>query len=141
MAKTVSIEFKGYYREANKSSVPSQSGIYCVYRCVPTDTGLAINKLLYIGESQDVNARLANHEKLEGWERHLRHNRDEILCYSFGAVPPNDRVRCESALINRHQPPENIEYTGDFNYQETTIILTGRTKFLDSEFTVKPVNA
>ncbi|MDY7764465.1 GIY-YIG nuclease family protein [Aeromonas caviae] len=137
MAKTVSIEFKGYYRESKKDLIPSQSGIYCVYRCVPTDDGLIINELLYIGESQDVKGRLANHNKQKDWERHLRLSKNEILCYTFGAVPPRDRVRCESALISQHQPPENIEYTGGFNDEETTIVLTGRTKFLESEFTVK----
>ena len=29
--KKITLDFDGYWREANKDSIPRQSGIYCVY--------------------------------------------------------------------------------------------------------------
>ncbi|ENO3979178.1 GIY-YIG nuclease family protein [Aeromonas veronii] len=141
MAKEIQIEFEGYWREANKEHVPSKSGIYCVYRCThdAVKKEVSLHQLIYIGESQDVQSRLANHEKLDSWKKYLKQG--ETLCYSFGAVPSSDRVRCEAALIFHHQPPVNTEYTGEFNYPETSIVLTGETTLLTAKFTVEPTNA
>ena len=139
MAKEIEIEFEGYWREAKKENVPSKSGIYCVYRCThdADKKEVFLKQLIYIGESQDVNSRLANHNKLDTWKKYLKQG--ETLCYTFGAVPTSDRVRCEAALIFQHQPPVNTEYTGDFKYVETSIVLTGKTALLTPKFTVKPV--
>ena len=65
-AQTYKIEFEGYWREVNKTSIPAKSGIYCVYSCVHNvaEKNITINKLIYIGESADVKGRIANHEKL-----------------------------------------------------------------------------
>ncbi|MFW5406254.1 GIY-YIG nuclease family protein [Pectobacterium carotovorum] len=121
--KTINLNFEGYWREAIKSSVPSKSGIYCVYACThnandnpPT---VSIRELIYIGESENVHNRIANHDRLGDWQEHLIAG--ETLCYSFAAVPAVDRVRAEAALINYVVPPENTEYTGVFTYNETTI--------------------
>ncbi|WP_323883111.1 GIY-YIG nuclease family protein [Aeromonas hydrophila] len=141
MAKKFEIDFRGYWLESAKENVPSKSGIYCVYRCVynsETDK-VSLKKLIYIGQSEDVRTRLANHNKLESWKKHL--NKGETLCYTFGAVPASDLDRCESALIFHHQPPVNVEYKKEFNSPETSIVLTGKTAFLTSKFSVEPTNA
>ena len=131
------IEFDGYWREPNKGSVPSKSGIYCVYSAEYDETKkvVSLKKLIYIGESGDVNTRLANHEKLDEWKKHLKIN--EVLCYSFGAVPSTNRVRCEAALIFKHEPPVNTEYSEAFPHDKTSISLTGKTALLKTSFVVQ----
>ena len=85
-AQTFSIDFSGYRREVDKGSISSKSGIYCIYSCTynKDKDNVSINKLIYIGESQDVNNRIDDHEKLSKWKKHLKSG--EILCYSFGGV-------------------------------------------------------
>ncbi|OQS45854.1 hypothetical protein B0T49_20840 [Chromobacterium violaceum] len=130
------IDFSGYWRELDKGSVPSKSGIYCVYRGVynKDKNTVSLQQLIYIGESVDVRDRLANHEKLGEWSKYLK--KGEELCYSFGAIPAAHRVRCEAALIFRHKPPVNTEYVKAFPHDKTSISLTGKSKFLDASVTI-----
>lgn len=132
--KNISLEFDGYWRETNKSGIPAESGIYCVYVCTHNkEETLSIRRLIYIGESQDVNSRISNHEKLKDWGNYLKNG--EIICYSLCKVGTIDRERAEAALIFKHKPPVNTEYTDAFPFDTTTITLSGKHKFLDSSFT------
>jgi len=135
-AQTYAVEFDGYWREPNKSGVPAQSGIYCVYVCThDKEAGtVSLRKLIYIGESEDVRTRLSDHEKQQDWEMQLKS--DEQLCYSFGAVQEISRVRCEAAMIFEHKPPENTECVNDFPFDQTTMDLSGKTALLHTSFTV-----
>lgn len=135
-AKTIGIEFDGYWRDVNKGSVPDKSGIYCVYECThnaPEKT-VTLHRLIYIGESEDVRARLANHEKYPDWSRYVRQG--NTLCFSFGAVGAVDRERAEAALIVKHNPPVNTEYINAFPFDQTTMALAGEIQSLHANFTV-----
>ena len=130
------LKFDGYWREPKKNSTPNVSGIYCVYSCIhnQTEKTVTLKKLIYIGESSDVRDRLASHEKLSLWEKHLNNN--EVLCYSVAKIQSTDRLRCEAALINKHTPPENNEYSDAFPFDETRITLSGKINKLINTFTV-----
>lgn len=119
--KTIDLDFDGYWREVNKDSVPSKSGIYCVYSCVynSNEKTVSITKLLYIGESEDVHRRIAKHDRLDDWKKELSAN--ETLCYSFAPINEDDRERAEAALIFKHKPPMNKEYFNNFPYTDTKI--------------------
>lgn len=134
--QTYSIEFDGYWRDPNKAGIPAQSGIYCVYECTRNiaEKTVAIHKLIYIGEADDVCDRLANHEKHPRWLRHVRAGND--LCFSFGGVEAQIRARCEAAMIFKHKPPENTEYVDSFPFDRTSMELTGYVKLLTPAFTV-----
>ncbi|RZP85204.1 GIY-YIG nuclease family protein [Vibrio vulnificus] len=136
MAKTIKLEFDGYWREPNKGGVPSASGIYNVYTCVfnKEDKTVSLKKHVYTGESSDVKSRIADHEKQSDWEKHLK--KGEVLCYAVAKVSSADRVRAEAAIINKHKPPVNSEFVNSFPYETTTMELKGKTKFLKTNFTV-----
>ncbi|MEJ2632783.1 MAG: GIY-YIG nuclease family protein [Acidihalobacter sp.] len=108
------LEFDGYWREPAKGGIPDKSGIYCVYSCVhnASNKTVSLKKLIYIGESGDVKSRIANHEKLSDWKKHVTHG--EVLCFSFAPVSSASRVRCEAAMIFKHEPPVNAEYAEAF---------------------------
>ena len=67
--KEYNLVFNGYWIDEKKSAIPSKSGIYCVYECTynPPKEGakstVNIHRLIYIGEADNVNDRIANHEK------------------------------------------------------------------------------
>lgn len=136
MAKTIELEFQGYWRESNKGGLPEKSGIYNVYSCVFNErkSTVTLKSYIYTGESNNVRARVADHEKLDDWERHLKVN--EQLCYSFANVSSVDRVRAEAAVIYEHKPPENTEFRDSFPYETTTMKLEGQIALLNSDFTV-----
>ncbi|MBI3132443.1 MAG: GIY-YIG nuclease family protein [Acidobacteria bacterium] len=135
-AQSFSIEFSGYWREPNKGGLPAQSGIYCVYTCVHNATNKtnSLKRLIYIGESEDVQTRLACHEKFADWEKHVKTG--EQLCFNFGSVEPTNRVRCEAAMIKKHKPAGNTEYVDAFPFDQTTMALSGKIIFLEPTFTV-----
>jgi len=131
-----SLNFDGYWREVKKGSIPDKSGVYCVYACTYDQQAknLSIRMLIYIGEADNVRARIAAHERQEDWEAHLQDG--EVLCYSCAPSAAANRERCEAALINEHQPPENTEYKDAFPFDTTTINTTGKNKCLKATFTV-----
>lgn len=126
-AQSYDVEFHGYYCEPNKEGLPAKSGIYCVYRAVHNvdRKTVTLNQLIYIGESEDVRARVADHDRLDDWSELLKQG--EVLCYSYALVPSPYRVRVEAALIFKHKPPLNTEYSGAFPFDDTTISITGVT--------------
>ena len=135
--KSITIEFEGYWRDENKNSLPAKAGVYCVYECTHNvdKKTVDIHKLIYIGESDDVKGRVAEHEKYEDWLKHVQEGNE--LCFSFGGVGATDRERAEAAMIFKHSPPENDEYVDSFPFDKTTMSLSGKTALLSTYFTVE----
>ena len=136
MEKSYSISFEGYWRDQNNNGIPSKSGVYCVYVCSHNSNSGKVNisKLIYIGESENVNDRIAKHEKRIKWKSHV--NRGYELCFSFAPSNSNERDRVEAALIFKHKPPVNIEYANNFPFDTTTISTNGDNSLLERRFTV-----
>ncbi|MCU0440604.1 MAG: hypothetical protein MUC49_22135 [Raineya sp.] len=114
-------KFEGYWREPNKSGLPNKSGVYCVYSCTYHEEkkSVTIHQLIYIGESEDIHKRVANHEKHTKWLTYLESGNQ--LCYSYTLVDAIFRNRVEAALIYKHKPPANIEYKDSFPFDKTFI--------------------
>ncbi len=140
--KTITLAFDGYWREPKMSSLPAEAGIYCVYTCTynadakPKPT-VSIAKLVYIGESGGIRGRVTNHPLLPTWKKQLAAG--QVLCFSAAKVAVEaDRQQAEAALIFKHKPPVNDEYTTAFTgFETTTINATGETAKLTTTFTVK----
>lgn len=142
MAKqTFEIEFDGYWREPNISGIPSESGIYCVYECTHNKEEKTVtnHKLIYIGESVDVNNRIANHEKWSDWKKKVSNGNE--VCISVAKIGSTYRNRIEAALIFEHKPPVNTDCINEFNYDETTIVIKGKIGLLNNNFTVSKVES
>ncbi len=133
-AKSFNIGLEGYWRDVNKGGIPNHSGVYFVYECTynKEEGTVTIYKLIYIGESEQVRDRIANHEKYDDWMKFVRKN--NTLCYSTGSVQAIDRDRVEAAYINKYKPPKNDKNIGDFD--KTTINSSGKTALLDTSFTL-----
>jgi excinuclease UvrABC nuclease subunit len=136
-SNSYSLDFNGYWREENIGGIPKASGVYCVYACTYNAEAktVSIRLLIYIGEAEDANDRIAKHEKWADWRKHLQ--RGEQLCFNFAPVESTERQRVEAALIFHYKPPENSEYRDTFPFDETTISTTGRNSFLSGTFTVR----
>jgi excinuclease UvrABC nuclease subunit len=134
--QSYSLNFKGYWREKNISSIPAESGAYCVYASTynPQNDTVSIRLLVYIGEAEDVKNRVANHEKWSDWRRYCQQG--EELCFNSAAAEASDRERVECALIFHHRPPVNTDCKDSFSFDATTISTSGRNALLDDQFTV-----
>lgn len=129
-AKLISLTFNGYRRDTHRDGIPDKSGIYLVYAGThkPNNT-VHLRKLLYIGESDNLHDRLANHDRYEDWTDALQ--KGEILYYAYALASQADRLRAEAALIYQYTPPFNTEYTDHFRFPATALSLTGLGKNKD----------
>ncbi len=139
--KTIALTFDGYWREPKMSNLPAEAGVYCVYTCTYNENAkpkptVSIAKLVYIGESGGIRGRVTNHPLLPTWKKQL--TTGQVLCFSAAKVTPEaDRQRAEAALIFKHKPPANDEYTKAFTgFDTTTINASGETANLTTTFTV-----
>jgi len=134
--QTFNVELQGYWRDKNKSGISNHSGVYFVYVATYNQQKetVLLNKLIYIGESDNVNVRVQNHEKYEEWKTYL--SKGQELYFSTGQVDDNDRFRVEAAYIFKHKPHVNTEYVNSFPFDQTTINSSGTTALLDTSFKV-----
>jgi len=134
--QSFNVSIQGYWREKNKSGIPTHSGVYFVYEAAYNDRNdkVSLHKLVYIGEAANVRERITDHEKYDDWLKHIRAGNE--LCYSSGSVESIYRERVEAAYIFKHKPPENTEYKNNFPFDTTTIKSTGKTALLNTNFTV-----
>lgn len=138
LEETYYLNFQGYWVEPYKHSIPSFAGIYNVYACTSNKLTKTVNlnRLIYIGEADDVCQRILGHNKWPDWRRNLSFG--EEICFSAAnIVPLGARQRAEAALIFEHKPPANIEYIASFPFHKTTVISAGCSLFIKPAFTVK----
>jgi len=128
--------FERYWIESDKIGLPCKSGVYCVYECTynPAKNNVSIQKLIYIGESENANSRIVNHEKRKEWEKHVKEGNQ--LCYSFTVVEQYYRVIVAAAFIYRHKPPVNTEFKDHFPFDKTTVKSKGEIALLDEYFVI-----
>ncbi len=135
--KQYNINFKGYRRDCNKSTLPHNSGIYMVYRCLYNEQSntVQLNEIIYIGQAQDLNQRLNNHEKYSEFK--AKCGPDEELCYAYADVSLDDLDIIENALIFAQKPPLNSELVDSFNYENASFLVEGRCALLTyTDFTI-----
>ena len=131
------LEIYGFWREGMKENVPPYSGVYFVYECtyMPENDSLAMKRLLYIGEAENVRERIGNHEEWDKWKKNVAEGNE--LCFSFTNALPKDRERIQAALIFQNKPLLNDTYKEGFPFDETTITARGCIDLLLTDYTVE----
>ncbi len=127
---------EGYWRDINKGGIPDYSGVYFVYEAhynSNNDT-VSLLRLIYIGEAENVRDRIGKHEKYEEWLTYVSYGNE--LCFSTGYVESVNRTRVEAAYIRQHKPPINTDNKYSFPFDQTTVISSGKTALLNTNFTV-----
>ena len=134
--RTFELDFGGYWREPSVGGLPAKSGIYCVYSCIynQADNTVSKQKLLYIGESGNVQNRVKGHPMKDTWKRRLRSG--EVLCFNAANIDAASRERAEAAMIYHHKPVCNTEYKNSFPFDKTSVTTSGRNATLSAKFTV-----
>lgn len=135
--RTYNLKFEGSYLDQDRFFMPDYSGVYLVYRGVPTNDGnsLICKELMYIGQASDIRSRIENHDRREDFIQ--RAENGESVFYSCAKCNPTDLDRIENALIYRMQPPLNNNGILKFPYPDTQIVSTGECALLDKDFTIE----
>lgn len=123
---TINLQMDGFWRDCNKRWVPIVAGLYCVYSCTnnPDSGTVLLHRLLYIGQSEDTNRRLAEHERMSDWRSVLEEGQE--LCYSVAQLDTKqDRDIAEAALVYVANPPFNVALKDSFSESPVTIIVSG----------------
>ena len=99
-AKIYFLNFEGYWRENEISTIPNYSGVYCVYTCgyQSERNQVSLRSLIYVKGAEDVGASIAESENWPDWRKHLREG--EELCFSLAAVEPSELPRVDAGLIS-----------------------------------------
>lgn len=120
----------GWFKEAEPSGLPDETGLYLVFGGIPLENGNAyIKHLIYIGQAQDIKDRIADHEKKPKFEDKLAEG--ESLYYYCVYLKNKDLDESEGAMIkyfNRHADIINDKCTESFtsNYDVIDVALTGK---------------
>lgn len=136
--KKYNVNFKGYWMDENRNSIPISSGIYLVYRCTYNEIVNKVNllEIIYIGKSTNLQERILNHEKREQFKSLC--NNHEMLCYSIAEISAQNLDVVENALIFAQQPQLNDQYKDKFNYEESEFEIDGScTLMKHTNFTIK----
>lgn len=63
----ISIKMEGFFTDTTLGMLPEQSGVYAVYGAGILSDGP--QRLLYIGEAQNLRERVIKHERRPDWEK------------------------------------------------------------------------
>ena len=122
------LEFEGYWRVLTLG-VANYPGIYCIYASASSR-----NYLLYIGSTDNVGRRVAQHEMTQEWARVAN---GYPLHFSAAAVTDDDvRRQAEAAMIFHFKPPCNVEYVNYFPFSDTEIVMSGPVASANTHFRV-----
>lgn len=110
-----------FFWEADQT--PEKSGIYAICRGKQENKKWRISKLLYIGETNNINERLTgNHEKIISCAANAFLNK-EILMYFVALVPNHDnRELAEKVLIWKMKPKFNDRFDYPVADEPVTVI-------------------
>lgn len=132
------ITFKGYRRYCNKAGLPHYSGIYMVYVCTYNKTKkmVTLKKLIYIGQAEDLNRRINNHEKDSDFLGQCKDG--EQVCYAYAGVDKDDLDIVENALIFLQKPILNVELKDEYKYESAVFRIDGACSLLKlKEFSIE----
>lgn len=135
----ISINFDGYYLEGSRYLLPDKRGIYIIQSCSHNKkmVSIQIKSILYIGHAPDVRSAVLNHEK---WDEMKRFAHESELCVNVASFNGSELMRAAAALTYKHKPIFNDENVMRFEYDTTTIHMTGRYRALIPLFTVYPTH-
>ena len=135
--QTIIIHIKGYWREQDKVEIPDVSGVFFVYESKfnLTDETVDILRLIFIGYGDHLNPVIHDEANQSIWKAHVREGHE--LCFAFADVEKGLRKRIQTAYIQRHKPPANVQTGEPFPFDNTTLVSTGKTAMIDPVITAR----
>ena len=120
------IEFKGYKLDKDVLKLPTDSGVYIIYRCVYNETTdkVQLVELIYIGKATNLRQEVAYHNSRD--EFLVEAGEGETLCYAYTNVPRTQYDIIENALIYTSEPRLNTNLVDNYDHQDAEFHFSGR---------------
>ena len=148
MAKTFEVAFNNFVKDGQFDKLPDYKGIY-MFRVTENKGDKWYSTIVYIGKAdgdKGLKGRVnENHEHLEDARKKVDYKKskgiDAFLTISYSDKNDNNvnyLERIEAALIFAKQPSINNQGKDSFNYQKTTLNISGKRKYdLDNQYIVE----
>ncbi|MEE9542577.1 MAG: hypothetical protein V3V95_02195 [Thermodesulfobacteriota bacterium] len=152
MRQHIEITFEGFWNEKSIDKIPHASGVYVVSDGLLDDDGttVALERTIYIGESEDVGAAIAGSDMWDAWREQCGvsnitddddittpSGEDNELFFSFAPVESPERERAAAAMIFEQYPQLNSEEEKtEFAYEDTKMNIFGKTGILNTDYEV-----
>ena len=108
-----------------------------VYRCIYDSTSdkVTLNEIIYIGQAEDLNERLNNHDKYSRFQNACESG--EEICYAYANVSMDDLDIVENALVFAQKPSLNSDLVDSYNHESAAFLVEGKCKLLEyTDFTI-----
>ena len=125
------ITFNGYKLERNVDSLPTNSGIYMIYRCVynPTTNKVNLKELFYIGKATNIHDEVRYHKRRDEFLAQAKQG--EEICYANADVSRVQYDIIENALIYMQEPRLNNDLKDNYHHQNAEFHFSGRCDGLE----------
>ena len=133
MPLEVQIALQGCWIDQNRYGIPALQGVYFVYACeyFHEKNSVTLKRLLYVGQSENVNQRLLEHEGLLDWRTHLLEG--EMLCFAVAQVEGSVLSDVEAAMIYVLKPSCNAELKNQYTHRPIRVKSSPTSFLLPSE--------
>lgn len=134
--QSFSLHIEGYWREIHKNGLPAFPGIFFVFETKYNilNGTVSVLKIIYIGEDNNIKERVANHPLYAKWKSYV--NEGNELSFCAARADAANRTRIKAAFIFNRKPIANPDYKDSFPFDDTTILVAGRTLLLEKKFSV-----
>lgn len=123
-------DFVGYRLDRDVDTLPRESGVYMIYRCVydqKTDK-VELKELFYIGKASDLFQEVKYHKRREEFLAQTK--KGEVLCYSYALVNKLQYDIIENSLIFMQKPRLNNNLKDSYDHQDATFHFSGACDLL-----------
>lgn len=122
--------FKGYYLDRDISSLPHDSGVYMIYRCVYDEKTDEVNlkELFYIGKASDLFQEVRYHKRRNEFLAQAKVG--EEICYSYTLVSKQQYDIIENALVFMQKPRLNTNLVDSYDHQDAAFHFSGSCSML-----------
>lgn len=123
-------EFKGYTLDRDGESLPTDSGVYMMYRCVPHPETRTVDlvELFYIGKATDLKQEIMNHKRRAEFLAQAKQG--EEICYSYAFVSRVQYDVVENGLVYMQKPRLNDKLKWNYNHQDAEFHFSGACALL-----------
>lgn len=123
--------FQGYYPDSMVDSLPQESGVYMIYRCVVDRIKRTVDliELFYIGKATNLHQEVKYHKRRK--EFLAQAEEGEEICYSFTLVNLQQYDIIENGLIYMQKPRLNNNLTDSYDHQDAEFHFSGKCDLLD----------
>ncbi len=123
-------EFEGYTLDRYGNTLPTDSGVYMMYRCIPDPAARTVElvELFYIGKATDLKQEIMNHKRRAEFLAQAKLG--EEICYSYAFVSRVQYDVVENGLVYMQKPRLNNNLRWNYNHQDAEFHFSGTCDLL-----------